>query len=67
MLSKIWFGIWDLEKIYSGSRGQQGTGSRIRISTTGCLLDVGMIADEVDRVVLTVDDAHNAVRAASLL
>jgi hypothetical protein len=27
-LSKIW--IWDPENTYSGSRGQKGTGSRIR-------------------------------------
>jgi hypothetical protein len=29
MLSNIW--VWDPEKIYFGSRGQKGTGSRIRI------------------------------------
>jgi hypothetical protein len=39
-LSKIW--VWDPgseirdpEKTYSGSRGQKGTGSRIRIRNTG--------------------------------
>jgi hypothetical protein len=26
--------IWDPEKTYSGSRGQKGTGSRIRICNT---------------------------------
>jgi hypothetical protein len=31
-LSKIW--VWDPEKTYSGSRGQKGTGSRIRIRNT---------------------------------
>ncbi len=33
MLSNIW--IRDLEKTYPGSRGQKGTGSRIRIRNTG--------------------------------
>ncbi len=35
---KYGFGIRDPEKTYSGSRGQNGTGSRIRIRNTGGLL-----------------------------
>jgi hypothetical protein len=39
---KYGFGIRDPEKTYSGSRGQKGTGSRIRIRNTGEM--IGQVA-----------------------
>jgi hypothetical protein len=48
-LSKIWVWDRDLEKIYPGSRGQKGTGSRIRIRNTALKSQLSDLVPDPDQ------------------